>query len=83
MAQKNNEGSRKERLGLWIDRSEGAKFWLSILNDLKNRGVQEISLATVAGLWGFTEVIASVFPKTEARLCIFHIDRNFLKYIPF
>lgn len=78
----NLEG-RKELLGLWIDQSEGAKFWLRILNELKNRGLQDVLIAAVDGLTGFPEAIAAVFPKTEVQLCIVHMVRNSLKFVPF
>lgn len=76
----NLEG-HKELLGLWIGESEGAKFWLGILNDLQNRGVQDILIAAVDGLKGFPEAIESVFPKTEIQLCIVHMIRNSLRYV--
>lgn len=78
----NLEG-HKELLGLWIDQSEGAKFWLRILNELKNRGLQDVLIAAVDGLSGFPETIAAVFPKTEVQLCIVHMVRNSLKFVPF
>lgn len=78
----NLEG-RKELLGLWIDQSEGAKFWLRILNELKNRGLQDVLISAVDGLTGFPEAIAAVFPKTEVQLCIVHMVRNSLKFVPF
>jgi len=78
----NLEG-HKELLGLWIDQSEGAKFWLRILNELKNRGLQDVLIAAVDGLTGFPEAIAAVFPKTEVQLCIVHMVRNSLKFVPF
>jgi len=78
----NLEG-RKELLGLWIDQSEGAKFWLRILNALKNRGLQDVLISAVDGLTGFPEAIAAVFPKTEVQLCIVHMVRNSLKFVPF
>jgi len=78
----NLEG-HKELLGLWIDQSEGAKFWLRILNELKNRGLQDVLIAAVDGLSGFPEAIAAVFPKTEVQLCIVHMVRNSLKFVPF
>jgi transposase-like protein len=78
----NLEG-RKELLGLWIDQTEGAKFWLRILNELKNRGLQDVLIAAVDGLTGFPEAIAAVFPKTEVQLCIVHMVRNSLKFVPF
>jgi len=78
----NLEG-RKELLGLWIDQSEGAKFWLRILNELKNRGLQDVLIAAVDGLSGFPEAIATVFPRTEVQVCIVHMVRNSLKFVPF
>ena len=75
-----NEG-RKDILGLYLSESEGARFWLSVLNDLKTRGVQDILIACVDGLKGFPEAIANVFPKTETQLCIVHQIRNSLKYV--
>ena len=78
----NLEG-HKELLGLWIDQSEGAKFWLRILNELKNRGLQDVLIAAVDGLSGFPEAIAAVFPKTEVQLCIVHMVRNSCKFVPF
>ena len=83
MARAINQEGHKELLGLWIDQSEGAKFWLRILNELKNRGVQDILLTAVDGLSGFPEAIAAVFPKTEVQLCIVHMVRNSLKFVPF
>lgn len=74
---------QKELLGLWIDQNEGAKFWLGILNELRNRGVQDILIAAVDGLTGFPEAINAVFPKTEVQLCIVHLIRSSLKYVPF
>lgn len=76
----NLEG-HKELLGLWIGEKEGSKFWLSILTELKNRGVQDILIACVDGLTGFPEAIASVYPKTEVQLCIVHMVRNSLRYV--
>ena len=77
----NLEG-QKEILGMWIAKNEGAKFWLSVITDLKNRGVEEIYIACVDGLKGFPEAINSVFPKTIVQLCIVHMVRNSLKYVP-
>jgi transposase-like protein len=71
----------KELLGLWISESEGAKFWLSVLTELKNRGVQDILIACIDGLKGFPEAIASEFPQTRIQLCIVHMVRNSLKYV--
>jgi len=78
----NLEG-KKELLGLWIDQNEGAKFWLGILNELKNRGVSDILIAAVDGLTGFPEAINAVFPKTTVQLCIVHMVRNSLKIVPY
>ena len=71
----------KEVLGLWIAQTEGAKFWLSVVTELKNRGVNDIFIACVDGLKGFPEAIETVFPKTEVQLCIVHMVRNSLKYV--
>ena len=72
---------RKEVLGLYLGENEGAKFWLQVLTDLQNRGVEDILIASVDGLKGFPEAINSVFPNTEVQLCIVHQIRNSLKYI--
>ncbi len=72
---------KKEILGLYLNESEGAKFWLQVLTDLSNRGVEDILIASVDGLKGFPEAINSVFPKTEVQLCIVHQIRNSLKYV--
>jgi len=72
---------KKEILGLYLNVSEGAKFWLQVLTDLNNRGVQDILIASVDGLKGFPEAINSVFPNTEVQLCIVHQIRNSLKFI--
>jgi putative transposase len=74
------EGS-KEVLGLWTSATEGAKFWLQILTEIRNRGVQDILIACVDGLKGFPEAIQSVYPKTEVQLCIVHMVRNSLNYV--
>jgi len=76
----NLEG-KKEILGLYLNESEGAKFWLQVLTDLQNRGVEDILIASIDGLKGFPEAINSVFPKTEIQLCIVHQIRNSLKYV--
>lgn len=76
----NLEG-QKELLGLWVGENEGAKFWLSVLTELKNRGVQDILIAAVDGLKGFPDAIESVFPKTQVQLCIVHMVRNSLRYV--
>jgi putative transposase len=74
------EGS-KEVLGLWTNATEGAKFWLQILTEMRNRGVQDILIACVDGLKGFPEAIQSVYPKTQVQLCVVHMVRNSLKYV--
>lgn len=72
---------KKDILGIYIQESEGANFWLNILTDLKNRGVSDILIACVDGLKGFPEAINSIFPNTEIQLCIIHQIRNSLKYV--
>lgn len=72
---------QKELLGLWIAASEGAKFWLGVITELKNRGVKDIFIACVDGLKGFPEAIESVFPQTQIQLCIVHMIRNSVKYV--
>lgn len=72
---------QKELLGIWISQNEGAKFWLSILTELKNRGVQDIFIACVDGLTGMEEAIQTAFPKTWVQLCIVHMVRNSVKYV--
>jgi putative transposase len=76
----NQEGA-KEVLGLWTSATEGAKLWLQILTEIRNRGVQDILIACVDGLKGFPEAIATVYPKTEVQLCIVHMVRNSLAYV--
>ncbi len=76
-----NIDGKKEILGLYLNESEGAKFWLQVLTDLSNRGVKDILIASVDGLKGFPEAINSVFPDTEVQLCIVHQIRNSLKYV--
>jgi putative transposase len=71
----------KEVLGLWIGESEGAKFWLSVVTELQNRGVEDIFIACVDGLKGFPEAIEAVFPKTQVQLCIVHLVRHSLNYV--
>lgn len=72
---------RKELLGMYVSKSEGANFWLSVLSDLQKRGVQDILIACVDGLKGFPDAIASVFPETTVQLCIVHQVRNSIKYV--
>jgi putative transposase len=76
-----NVHGHKELLGLWMSENEGAKFWLSVLTELKNRGVKDVFVACVDGLTGFPEAIASVFPKTQVQLCIVHMMRNSLAFV--
>lgn len=76
----NLEG-RKELLGMWLTDNEGAKFWLSIVTELKNRGVEDILIASVDGLKGFSEAINAVFPQTIVQRCIIHQIRYSLKYV--
>jgi putative transposase len=72
----------KELLGLWLSESEGAKFWLSVFNELKTRGVEDGFIACVDGLKGLPEAIEAVFPRTQVQLCIVHKVRNSLRYVP-
>jgi putative transposase len=72
---------KKDILGLWIARNEGSKFWLSIMTDLKNRGVEDIFIACCDGLTGLPEAINAIFPQTIVQLCIVHVIRNSLKYV--
>ncbi|ABG18230.1 transposase [Yersinia pestis Nepal516] len=76
----NTEG-QKELLGMWLAENEGAKFWLSVLTELQNRGLQDILIACVDGLKGFPDAINSVYPQTHIQLCIIHMVRNSLKYV--
>ncbi|EMF83196.1 transposase, mutator family [Leptospira weilii serovar Topaz str. LT2116] len=73
----------KEILGIWVEKTEGAKFWLQILTDLKNRGVEDILIACVDGLKGFPDTITSVFPNAQVQLCIVHMVRNSLKWVSY
>lgn len=76
-----NMTGEKEILGLWIAQTEGAKFWLQVVTELKNRGVQDIFIACVDGLKGFPEAIEVVYPKAAVQLCIVHMVRNSLNYV--
>ena len=73
----------KEVLGLWASENEGAKFWLSIITELKNRGVKDIFIACVDGLKGFPEAIEAIYPKTQVQLCLVHLMRFSLAYVSF
>jgi len=77
----NLEGN-KEVLGLWTADNEGAKFWLQVLTEMQNRGVKDILIACVDGLKGFPEAIETVFPRTQVQLCIVHLVRASLNYVP-
>lgn len=76
----NREGG-KEVLGMWVAQSEGAKFWLQVLTELKNRGLEQIWIACVDGLKGFPEAIEALFPKAQVQLCIVHLMRQSLNYV--
>lgn len=76
-----NLQGKKELLGLWMTENEGAKFWLNILTELKNRGLEDILIACVDGLKGFPEAIEAVYPKTAVQICIVHMIRNSLKTV--
>lgn len=77
-----NMDGHKEVLGLWIAQTEGAKFWLQVITELKNRGVQDIFIACVDGLKGFPDAIEAVYPKAAVQLCIVHMVRNSLHFVP-
>jgi putative transposase len=77
-----NLDGEKELLGLWMSENEGAKFWLSVFNELKSRGVADCFVACVDGLKGLPEAIEAVFPKTQVQLCIVHKVRGALRYVP-
>jgi len=72
---------KKDLLGLYINETEGAKFWLQVLTDLQNRGVQDIIIACIDNLKGFAEAIESIFPRTEVQLCVVHQIRNSIRYV--
>ena len=78
----NLEG-QKELLGMWIGQTEGAKFWLSVLTELQNRGVKDIFIACVDGLTGLPEAIETVYPQTRVQLCMVHLVRNSLRYVSY
>ena len=78
----NFEG-QKEVLGLWIARNEGAKFWMGVLTELRNRGVQDILIACMDGLAGFPEAVRAVYPDTRVQLCIVHMVRNSTRFISY
>jgi putative transposase len=71
---------RKDVLGLWIEQTEGAKFWMRVMSELRNRGVNDILIAVVDGLKGFPDAITAVFPQTQVQTCIVHLIRNSMDY---
>ena len=77
-----NLKGQKELLGLWMAETEGAKFWLSVLTELQNRGLKDIFIAVVDGLTGFPEAINAAYPDTNIQLCIVHMVRNSLRFVP-
>lgn len=77
-----NMAGNKEVLGLWTADNEGAKFWLQVMTELQNRGVKDIFIACVDGLKGFPEAIEAVYPRTQVQLCIVHLVRASLNYVP-
>lgn len=78
-----NADGKKEVLGCYISSSEGANFWLSVLNDLKNRGIEDILIACIDNLKGFSEAITTIFPRTDVQTCVVHQIRNSLKYVSY
>jgi putative transposase len=76
-----NVDGEKDVLGLWIEQTEGAKFWLKVMNELKTRGVEDVLIAVVDGLKGFPEAITAVFPQTMVQTCIVHLIRNSLAFV--
>jgi len=74
---------KKDVLGIWIEKNEGAQFWLSVFTELKNRGLNDVLIACVDGLKGLPEAIESVFPQAEVQLCIVHMVRNSLKFVSY
>ncbi len=76
-----NMDGHKELLGIWISKTEGAKFWLGVITELQNRGIKDIFIACVDGLKGFPEAIEAVFPQTQVQLCIIHMIRNSTRFV--
>jgi putative transposase len=76
-----NLAGGKEVLGLWASANEGAKFWLGVLTEIRNRGVEDLFIACVDGLKGFPDAVETVFPKTQVQLCIVHLVRASLEYV--
>ena len=73
---------QREVLGMWFQQTEGAKFWMQVLTELKHRGVRDILICCVDGLKGFPEAIEAIFPQTVVQTCIVHLIRHSLKYVP-
>ena len=73
----------KDVLGMWVGENESAKFWLSVMNGIRNRGVEDVLIASVDGLTGFTNAIEAVFPKTEIQQCIIHQIRNTTRFVSY
>jgi putative transposase len=78
-----NLSGQKELLGIWMTQNESSKFWLTVLTELKNRGVEDIFIACCDGLTGFPDAIETVFPKTQVQLCIVHMVRNSLSFVSY
>ena len=76
-----NLRGHKEVLGLWLAETEGAKFWLSVLTTLQNRGLKDVFIACVDGLTGFPDAIQAVYPQAKVQLCLVHMVRNSLRYV--
>ncbi len=74
--------SERDVLGMWFAETEGAKFWMQVLAELKQRGVRDILICCVDGLKGFPEAIEAIFPKTVVQTCVVHLIRHSLKYVP-
>ena len=74
---------QKEVLGLWIAENEGAKFWMSVLSELKNRDVLDILIACMDGLSGFPEAVRSVYPNTRVQLCVVHMVGNSVRFVSY
>ena len=77
-----NMDGHKALLGMWISENEGAKFWLSVLTERQNRGLKDMLIACIDGLKGFPDAIKTVYPQTQIQLCIVHMLRNVMKYVP-
>lgn len=78
-----NQDGYKELLGMYIGENEGSKFWLQVLTDLQNRGIEDIFIASIDNLQGFAEAIETIFPQTEVQLCVVHQIRNSQKYLSY